>query len=137
MPPSRKASSRRASRRSVQATCKRSPMIVYSIAKQLYICALLLVQRFISSLLVVKSVVVATTAHVRGAEMLGAAGGFWLAAQRCRLHPLPEHRLDGLVARRVDHERLLAGSLEALLAVLVRKAQDAERGAVALLGMGL
>src|SRR5690606_39104476 len=46
----------------------------------------------LSPLLGVRSVVVATTAHVRGAEMVGAAGGSWLAAQRCRLHPLPEDR---------------------------------------------
>src|SRR5690606_3931481 len=109
----------------------------YSRAKQLSVRASLLVHRVISCARCSKSVVVATAAHVRGAQMLGAAGRFRLATQRRRLHPLPEHRLDGLVARRVDSERLLAGELEPVVAMLLGQAQDAEGRAVTLLGMGL
>ncbi len=85
------------------------------------------------------SVVVVAPAHVAAPEIRGSlilAGGR-CASERDGLHALIEHGLDGLVAGGVNRQRLLAGKLQALRAVLVGQAQDAQRRAVALLGMGL
>ena len=84
------------------------------------------------------SVVVSGPAHIAGAEVPGVSGLIGLAAaQRCCLHALLEHGLDGLVARGVDLEGLLAGALKPGFTVLVCQAQEAEGGAIPLLGVRL
>ena len=70
--------------------------------------------------------------------MLGWSGS--KLALACRLgrppvEPVLEDRLDRAVGAGADLEAAIAGRLEPLGAVLARQAQDAEAGAVALLGM--
>ena len=88
------------------------------------------------------SVVVLAPAHVGRAQCVGrpaliSVAAARLAAKGSGLHALLKHGLDRLVAGRVNRQCLLAGEFQALRAVLIGQAQDAQRRAVTLLGMRL
>src|SRR6266478_2463939 len=77
--------------------------------------------------------VVAGTANVGVVgEQLALPGG----SGRPLVEPVLEDRLDRSVGTGADVETAVAGRLQSVGAVLPRQAQDAEAGAVALLGMG-
>src|SRR5687767_1403561 len=83
------------------------------------------------------SVVVFSSAHIGCAELLGVIGDRLIVTQRRRFHPLLQQCLDGSVTWRLDRQRLLAGTFQTARCKLLSQSQDAQRRAVALLGVRL